>query len=118
MYGKEAKHIIMELETKKQAMEAKKAKTVANTIQENLHPSWQAKKQKRPAIAAFQGKKVVFGDHESTKSPSVSEKLHSSWEAKKPTANLEKLHPSWEAKRQAKEKLTQLSGKATKIIFD
>ncbi|KAJ3110016.1 hypothetical protein HK100_003175 [Physocladia obscura] len=84
-YGKNANHML-----KKKIEPPAFKKPAPQKIEENLHPSWAAKRaQKQQAgPVEFSGKKVVFGgdDEDSTKKPvaaTVNESLHPSWAAKK-----------------------------------
>lgn len=46
----------------KPQMDQKFQKPKFEKSSEKLHPSWEAKKQKKPAISEFKGKKTTFDD--------------------------------------------------------
>lgn len=80
--------------------------SVKRKADEQLHPSWQAKKLQRVAIIPGQGKKIVFGQDDPTPETKAAPK----------TASSERLHPSWEAKRNKSASIAEFKG--SKIVFD
>ena len=79
--------------------------------EENLHPSWQAKKRAPPAMAQFQGKKTKFGAEggETVKSNPAPPQVAKSQEPVR-------VHPSWAAKQSQKSTIQSFQGK--KMVFD
>jgi hypothetical protein len=85
------------------------------TVDETLHPSWQAKKANTAAILPASGTKIVFGDEIAMEGNLPRQKSQKA----KPAEATEKLHPSWEAKRQAQALQAKLlSVKPQKIVFE
>ncbi|KAI9348309.1 hypothetical protein DFJ73DRAFT_441049 [Zopfochytrium polystomum] len=132
-YGREARH----LQTAVLDKVRKKAKISASVqAEENLHPSWAAKRApNRTSLEAFAGKKVVFDDDGDTiqrskdweeDTPSVTSKplasVSKALGARWPSATSsvtpidEGLHPSWAAKRREAE-IAARGGAGTKIVF-
>jgi len=80
---------------------------------DNLHPSWVAKKRANNTIAKFEGKKIKFGDE----SVSSSDIKHANVQAvAKITQSTEQLHPSWAAKQSQKSSIQTFQGK--KVVFE
>ena len=74
-------------------------------LEENLHPSWQAKKRAPPPMAQYQGKKTKFGAEGDAVVPkSLAPKSQ------------EAVHPSWAAKQSLKTSIQSYQGK--KMVFD
>jgi len=74
-------------------------------LEENLHPSWQAKKRAPPPMAQYQGKKTKFGAEGDAVAPK-SQALKCQ----------EPVHPSWAAKQSLKTSIQSYQGK--KMVFD
>ena len=74
-------------------------------IEENLHPSWQAKKRAPPPMAQYQGKKTKFGADGDAVAP----------KSQAPKSQ-EAVHPSWAAKQSLKTSIQSYQGK--KMVFD
>ncbi|KAJ3074856.1 hypothetical protein HDU98_010036 [Podochytrium sp. JEL0797] len=110
-------------------------KPAAPVVEENLHPSWAAKKKQSMAMGHSSGKKVVFGDDADSAEPvtaavvAAPSKFKKTANDKKPVvaANAfvkkpaapepvdEKLHPSWAAKK--KQSLAMGHSEGKKIVF-
>ena len=74
---------------------------------EQLHPSWAAKKRaKMQSVAEFQGKKTVFGD-DGGESKVVETRNYSAPQVDK------NVHPSWAAKQNQKTSIKPFAGKKT-----
>merc|ERR1712240_311803 len=73
-------------------------------IEENLHPSWQAKKRAPPPMAQYQGKKTKFGADGDAVAP----------KSQAPKSQ-EAVHPSWAAKQSLKTSIQSYQGK--KMVF-
>jgi len=87
----------------------------AADVDNNLHPSWAAKKRTNTTIAKFEGKKIKFGDDgDSVKSvkPSYNQPTAKPSSVAGPT---EKIHPSWAAKQNQKSSIQAFQGK--KVVF-
>ncbi|KAJ3214938.1 hypothetical protein HDU67_001026 [Dinochytrium kinnereticum] len=76
--------------------------------EEKLHPSWEAKRSRNPAIRIPSGKKIDFDEKPVKGDGGVK--------AKTKAASAPKLHPSWEAKKQLSTGIIKPVGK--KIQFD
>ncbi|GAX13975.1 hypothetical protein FisN_5Lu115 [Fistulifera solaris] len=74
---------------------------------EELHPSWEARKAQKASIASFQGKKITFGSESNKTNNNLS---------KNETSGEGYLHPSWEARKTQKNSIVAFQGK--KITFD
>merc|ERR1712013_494588 len=74
-------------------------------LEENLHPSWQAKKRAPPPMAQYQGKKTKFGAEGDAVAP----------KSQAPKSQ-EAVHPSWAAKQSLKTSIQSYQGK--KMVFD
>lgn len=110
-YKESAKHLTPEALKKKADAESLKKKTelAIKKPNEDLHPSWQAKKSNQVGIVESKGSKIVFGQETSVPVSTSA----------KPSG--ESLHPSWEAKKQQKEQAAlklQNAPKAKKMVFD
>ncbi|XP_065355091.1 MATH and LRR domain-containing protein PFE0570w [Calliphora vicina] len=92
-------------------------KSANNSDEQKLHPSWAAKQKLKPVITGFQGKKITFGDDDS----SNQTQQQTQYKTNKPAApkpsksEQESLHPSWAAKQKLKPTITAFQGK--KITF-
>merc|ERR1712083_52123 len=84
-------------------------------VDNNLHPSWAAKKRANTTIAKFEGKKIKFGDDgvSSSNTKHTNDKPVSKGPVV-PTPT-EKLHPSWAAKQSQKSSIQTFQGK--KVVF-
>jgi len=84
-------------------------------VDNNLHPSWAAKKRANTTIAKFEGKKIKFGDDgvSSSNTKHTNDKPVSKGPVV-PTP-VEKLHPSWAAKQSQKSSIQTFQGK--KVVF-
>ena len=82
---------------------------------EELHPSWVAKRKNQVSIGQFSGKKIKFGDGDDD--VTSSNRMDDRSGSKPPTSS--SLHPSWEAKRKSQvPSIGQFSGKKTRFDDD
>ncbi|KAI8868495.1 BUD22-domain-containing protein [Ramicandelaber brevisporus] len=92
---------------------------------EPLHPSWEAKKREREAMANAavpQGKRITFDMDDggsvavsTPPAPAAPQSSSSGYQSKKP-APAESLHPSWEAKRREREAMASAAVPQNKKI--
>merc|ERR1712129_343500 len=81
----------------------------------NLHPSWAAKKRASTTIAKFEGKKIKFGDDGGSVNSYKPVNIPPVVKAPVNAAPAEKLHPSWAAKQNQKTSIQAFQGK--KVVF-
>jgi len=84
-------------------------------VDNNLHPSWAAKKRASTTIAKFEGKKIKFGDDGGSVNSYKPVNIPPVVKAPVNAAPAEKLHPSWAAKQNQKSSIQAFQGK--RVVF-
>jgi len=83
------------------------SRRIDSPAEKELHPSWAAKRSKKPTIARFEGKKTTFDNTDNQVGPKVSVS-----ENKKRVVD-SSLHPSWVAKQNSNPSIKAFQGKKT-----